>query len=111
MIFIFSLLIKFKSDFAVVESIAGEEGPSINDIIPLDQCRHVGLTSPVSTESVKSCTFDVPEDLLNYFARDEDSYKTLQQTVPKVWKMNFEQILITDLITHELWRGQESTYL
>ncbi|KAL3113940.1 hypothetical protein niasHT_017890 [Heterodera trifolii] len=79
---------KIKGGFAVVCSVdnAGDGNVSAlgSEKIPLDQCRHPAMCAQIDASSVKQCAISVPDDLVNYFVRGEDTFKMLLETVSKV---------------------------
>uniref|UniRef100_A0A183CQ45 Tudor_FRX1 domain-containing protein n=1 Tax=Globodera pallida TaxID=36090 RepID=A0A183CQ45_GLOPA len=72
-----------KADFAVLQS-ADTDGTQVSDIIPLDQCRHPALASQLTADSVKSYAVDVSDELCSYFTHGVDTFKMLQEHVPKI---------------------------
>uniref|UniRef100_A0A914HT85 K Homology domain-containing protein n=1 Tax=Globodera rostochiensis TaxID=31243 RepID=A0A914HT85_GLORO len=74
---------EIKADFAVLQS-ADTDGAQVSDVIPLDQCRHPALASQFAADSVKSYAINVPDELLSYFAHGVDTFKMLQEHVPKI---------------------------
>ncbi|KAL3076733.1 hypothetical protein niasHT_035974 [Heterodera trifolii] len=79
---------EIKGDFAVVCSVdnAGDGNVSAlgSEVIPLDQCRHPAMCAQIDASSVKQCAISVPDDLVNYFVRGEDTFKMLLEAVSKV---------------------------
>ncbi|KAL3074123.1 hypothetical protein niasHT_033331 [Heterodera trifolii] len=79
---------EIKGDFAVVCSVdnAGDGNVSAlgSEEIPLDQCRHPAMCAQIDVSSVKQCAISVPDDLVNYFVRGEDTFKMLLEAMSKV---------------------------
>ena len=64
---------------------SAEGSLSISDIVPVSQCRHPALASQISSAHVKSCTIPLGDDhLFEYFAKDGETYKVLQESVPAI---------------------------
>ncbi|KAL3081980.1 hypothetical protein niasHT_032662 [Heterodera trifolii] len=76
---------EIKGDFAVVSSVDNAGDGKVSALmIPLDQCRNPAMCAQIDASSVKQCAISVPDDLVNYFVRGEDTFKMLLEAMSKV---------------------------
>lgn len=54
-----------------------------SEIVSTDECRAVNLTTPLSFEKMRHYAFEIVDDMLPFFARD-DAFKGLVEHVPNI---------------------------